>query len=193
MLQRAKKNIAQLHHAQFILTLFDPCRSPHTHLRASYATRHLLVMLSSSCFRSVFCRVDKKRDRQERQILDSQERAFWDVHRPVPGCVNTTEVDFRKLSRSGTFSNVHFGKGFFGRGSLKNSGNNTDYFMTGYVHVYSVPILVILICANRMKSLGNCTNHGLGCLLRHQLKHSHLCILFAFVHEETCLSVSFRK
>lgn len=28
-------------------------------------------------------RVDKKRDRQERQILDSQERAFWDVHRPV--------------------------------------------------------------------------------------------------------------
>uniref|UniRef100_A0A915CKH5 Regulator of G-protein signaling egl-10 n=1 Tax=Parascaris univalens TaxID=6257 RepID=A0A915CKH5_PARUN len=46
-------------------------------------------------------KVDKKRDRQERQILDSQERAFWDVHRPVPGCVNTTEVDFRKLSRSG--------------------------------------------------------------------------------------------
>ncbi|KAI6195747.1 hypothetical protein M3Y94_01024000 [Aphelenchoides besseyi] len=46
-------------------------------------------------------KVDKKRDRLERQILDSQERAFWDVHRPVPGCVNTTEVDFRKLSRSG--------------------------------------------------------------------------------------------
>lgn len=46
-------------------------------------------------------RVDKKRDRLERQILDSQERAFWDVHRPVPGCVNTTEIDFRKLSRSG--------------------------------------------------------------------------------------------
>ncbi|MFH4982716.1 hypothetical protein AB6A40_009425, partial [Gnathostoma spinigerum] len=46
-------------------------------------------------------KVDKKRDRQERQILDSQERAFWDVHRPVPGCVNTTEVDFRKLSRTG--------------------------------------------------------------------------------------------
>lgn len=45
--------------------------------------------------------MDKKRDRLERQILDSQERAFWDVHRPVPGCVNTTEVDFRKLSRSG--------------------------------------------------------------------------------------------
>uniref|UniRef100_A0AC34QKD1 Regulator of G-protein signaling egl-10 n=1 Tax=Panagrolaimus sp. JU765 TaxID=591449 RepID=A0AC34QKD1_9BILA len=44
-------------------------------------------------------KVDKKRDRLERQILDSQERAFWDVHRPVPGCVNTTEIDFRKLSR----------------------------------------------------------------------------------------------
>ncbi|VDK28475.1 unnamed protein product [Gongylonema pulchrum] len=49
-------------------------------------------------------KVDKKRDRQERQILDSQERAFWDVHRPVPGCVNTTEVDFRKLSRSGNIN-----------------------------------------------------------------------------------------
>ncbi|RXM31106.1 hypothetical protein EOD39_7272 [Acipenser ruthenus] len=27
--------------------------------------------------------VDKKRDKIERKILDSQERAFWDVHRPV--------------------------------------------------------------------------------------------------------------
>ncbi|KFD52342.1 hypothetical protein M513_06723 [Trichuris suis] len=44
-------------------------------------------------------KVDKKRDRLERQILDSQERAFWDLHRPVPGAVNTTEIDFRKLSR----------------------------------------------------------------------------------------------
>lgn len=44
-------------------------------------------------------RVDKKRDRLERKVLDSQERAFWDVHRPVPGCVNTTDVDVRKSSR----------------------------------------------------------------------------------------------
>ncbi|XP_070257273.1 regulator of G-protein signaling 7 isoform X5 [Myotis yumanensis] len=43
--------------------------------------------------------VDKKRDKIERKILDSQERAFWDVHRPVPGCVNTTEVDIKKSSR----------------------------------------------------------------------------------------------
>uniref|UniRef100_A0A8C1SU05 Regulator of G protein signaling 7a n=1 Tax=Cyprinus carpio TaxID=7962 RepID=A0A8C1SU05_CYPCA len=40
-----------------------------------------------------------KRDKIERKILDSQERAFWDVHRPVPGCVNTTEVDIKKSSR----------------------------------------------------------------------------------------------
>ncbi|KAK3537331.1 hypothetical protein QTP70_008225 [Hemibagrus guttatus] len=32
-------------------------------------------------------RVDKKRDKIERKILDSQERAFWDVHRPVCGVV----------------------------------------------------------------------------------------------------------
>lgn len=34
---------------------------------------------------SCFSRVDKKRDKIERKILDSQERAFWDVHRPVVG------------------------------------------------------------------------------------------------------------
>ncbi len=27
-------------------------------------------------------KVDKKRDKLERKVLDSQERAFWDVHRP---------------------------------------------------------------------------------------------------------------
>uniref|UniRef100_A0A8K9WRB5 Regulator of G protein signaling 6 n=1 Tax=Oncorhynchus mykiss TaxID=8022 RepID=A0A8K9WRB5_ONCMY len=44
-------------------------------------------------------KIDRKKDRIERKILDSQERAFWDVHRPVPGCVNTTELDIRKCRR----------------------------------------------------------------------------------------------
>ncbi|GFT86547.1 regulator of G-protein signaling 7 [Nephila pilipes] len=44
-------------------------------------------------------KVDKKRDKLERKVLDSQERAFWDVHRPVPGCVNTTEMDIKKACR----------------------------------------------------------------------------------------------
>lgn len=44
-------------------------------------------------------KVDKKRDKMERKILDSQERAFWDVYRPAPGCVNTTEEDIRKTMR----------------------------------------------------------------------------------------------
>lgn len=44
-------------------------------------------------------KVDKKRDKLERKVLDSQERAFWDVHRPVPGCVNTTELDIKKACR----------------------------------------------------------------------------------------------
>ncbi|VVC87644.1 unnamed protein product [Leptidea sinapis] len=44
-------------------------------------------------------KVDKKRDKLERKVLDSQERAFWDVHRPMPGCVNTTEIDPKKMSR----------------------------------------------------------------------------------------------
>lgn len=45
-------------------------------------------------------KVDKKRDKLERKILDSQERAFWDVHRPVPGSVNTTELDIKKACRT---------------------------------------------------------------------------------------------
>uniref|UniRef100_A0A8C7I662 Regulator of G protein signaling 6 n=1 Tax=Oncorhynchus kisutch TaxID=8019 RepID=A0A8C7I662_ONCKI len=44
-------------------------------------------------------KIDTKKDRIERKILDSQERAFWDVHRPVPGCVNVTEMDIRKCRR----------------------------------------------------------------------------------------------
>lgn len=46
-------------------------------------------------------KVDKKRDKLERKVLDSQERAFWDVHRPMPGCVNTTEMDIKKAYRRG--------------------------------------------------------------------------------------------
>lgn len=45
-------------------------------------------------------KLDRKRDKSDRQILDSQERAFWDVHRPAPGCVNTTEVDIKKTCRT---------------------------------------------------------------------------------------------
>jgi len=39
---------------------------------------------------------DRKRDKTERKVADSQERAFWDVYRPVPGCVNTFEIDIKK-------------------------------------------------------------------------------------------------
>lgn len=49
-------------------------------------------------------KVDKKRDKLDRQVLDSQERAFWDVHRPAPGCVNTIEADIKKTCRSKTVS-----------------------------------------------------------------------------------------
>lgn len=45
-------------------------------------------------------KVDKKRDKMERQILDSQERAFWNVHRPPPGCVSVTEIDIKKACKA---------------------------------------------------------------------------------------------
>ncbi|XP_063705888.1 regulator of G-protein signaling 7 [Culicoides brevitarsis] len=60
-------------------------------------------------------KVDKKRDKLERKVLDSQERAFWDVHRPMPGCVNTTEMDIKKAYRRGASS--------LGSGSAGTSNN----------------------------------------------------------------------
>lgn len=45
-------------------------------------------------------KVDKKQDKFERLVLESQERAYWDLHRPPPGCINTTDVDMRKLCRA---------------------------------------------------------------------------------------------
>lgn len=55
-------------------------------------------------------KVDKKKDKQERKILDSQERAFWDVYRPAPGCLNTTEEDIKKTMRTRRtdFPNIGF-------------------------------------------------------------------------------------
>lgn len=58
-------------------------------------------------------KVDKKRDKLERKVLDSQERAFWDVHRPMPGCVNTTEIDIKKACQMNKplhgYKNMHIG------------------------------------------------------------------------------------
>lgn len=62
-------------------------------------------------------KVDKKRDKLERKVLDSQERAFWDVHRPMPGCVNTTETDIKKTYRRGASS---LGSGSTGVASNSN-------------------------------------------------------------------------
>lgn len=53
----------------------------------------------------------------ERKVLDSQERAFWDVHRPIPGCVNTTEIDIKKAYRRGGSSH---GTGSAGASVMKN-------------------------------------------------------------------------
>ena len=44
--------------------------------------KRVIVVLTPVFFIYLFFRVDKKRDKMERQILDSQERAFWNVHRP---------------------------------------------------------------------------------------------------------------
>lgn len=41
------------------------------------------MLLASKTIHAMIVRVDKKREKHERKILDSQERAFWDLHRPA--------------------------------------------------------------------------------------------------------------
>lgn len=54
---------------------------------AQYKVRPFFVLpFSTLILTPASLQVDKRRDRLERQILDSQERAFWDVHRPVVSC-----------------------------------------------------------------------------------------------------------
>ena len=64
-------------------------------LRVLFVMVWLLGMKVDLCFMGVsmllFFRVDKKRDKLERKVLDSQERAFWDVHRPVV-CLTTAMI-----------------------------------------------------------------------------------------------------
>ena len=70
-------------------------------------------------------RVDKKRDKVERNVLDSQERAFWDVYRPAPGCVNMTEHDIKKLMRRKTSFLTPHRSGNSHRRSSTTSVSNT--------------------------------------------------------------------
>ncbi|XP_019623200.1 PREDICTED: regulator of G-protein signaling 7-like isoform X1 [Branchiostoma belcheri] len=68
-------------------------------LQRMFARKWEFIFMQAEAQANDLSRVDKKRDKVERKILDSQERAFWDVHRPVPGCVNTTEMDIKKSCR----------------------------------------------------------------------------------------------
>jgi regulator of G-protein signaling len=56
-------------------------------------------------------RVDKKRDKLERKVLDSQERAFWDVHRPVVSHIlfNTNTINKYGLMGRNLVGNFHGG------------------------------------------------------------------------------------
>ncbi len=71
---------------------WNNCSTDHfSQLLHQAADMHLQRILMKSVIYNVvynfhlftICRVDKKRDKLERKVLDSQERAFWDVHRPA--------------------------------------------------------------------------------------------------------------
>lgn len=53
--------------------------SPATSKTNSRKKTHMVFLKLSD----LIGRIDRKKDKIERKILDSQERAFWDVHRPV--------------------------------------------------------------------------------------------------------------
>ncbi|CAM9980384.1 unnamed protein product [Lampetra planeri] len=64
-------------------------------LQQAFARKWEFIVMQSEAQ----AKIDRKREKVEKKITESQERAFWDVHRPVPGCVNTTEVDMKKSCR----------------------------------------------------------------------------------------------
>ncbi|KAI0986961.1 hypothetical protein GJ496_007759 [Pomphorhynchus laevis] len=45
-------------------------------------------------------KIDKKRDKTEKLVLDSQEQAFWDFYRPAPNHQQHYEQDIRKSMRT---------------------------------------------------------------------------------------------
>ena len=49
-------------------------------------------------------KLDKDRKRFDKIVQESQERAYWRVYRPPPGCVNTTELDIKKVCRMNKYS-----------------------------------------------------------------------------------------
>lgn len=56
-------------------------------------------------------KVDKKRDKLERKVLDSQERAFWDVHRPMViifSNIGERRKNFNSLNIVFAFCKLHF-------------------------------------------------------------------------------------
>lgn len=64
-------------------------------------------------------KVDKKRDKLERKVLDSQERAFWDVHRPMVIFFFCCFVF--KINKNKSFRSIFFFFIVFKLGSSDNS------------------------------------------------------------------------
>lgn len=92
-------------------------------------------------------KVDKKRDKLERKVLDSQERAFWDVFRPMPNSINTTEVDIKKAYRKGGSS---LGSG--SSGSTRVHNNLSVEQLTRHVSLFFSWLLLLLACVGFFKT-----------------------------------------
>ena len=69
-------------------------------------------------------KVDKKRDKLERKVLDSQERAFWDVHRPVVSS-HSQHLPFISFKKTPIFFNLFFFLSFL-KSKIPNSSPTTN-------------------------------------------------------------------
>ena len=58
--------------------------------------KYVCQVWTSTCSYFVI-RVDKKRDKQEKKILDSQERAFWDLHRPAVSILKNIYINKKNM------------------------------------------------------------------------------------------------
>ena len=79
------------------------------------------------------CSVDRKRDKLEREVMDSQERAFWDLHRPmVRAPLSTPSPAPPRPGLHYTLQVLTFSHDLRGARTLRGEGYSYVYAYAGY-------------------------------------------------------------
>jgi len=139
---------------------------------------------------------DRKREKVRRKVLDSQERAFWDVHRPVPACVNTTEVDIMKAyyndqKQRKTFYNSSPRKNTISTSESSLSIEMTKLNVNNDANISSESVLLLKEIEKIKKKLNrHCLKMSKACgILQHYIKQ-HCVFDSLLTQAEACHSIS---